>query len=60
MLQGFVISRPNFHYQIISTPPLFDPEAVEDEEQTVAAAIQTYADRVEQHAREHPDHLMKI
>ncbi len=60
VLQGFVISRPNFHYQIISTPPLFDPEAVEDEEQTVAAAIQTYADRVEQHAREHPDHLMKI
>ncbi len=59
-LQGFVISLKDFHYRIVVTPPLFDPDGVTDPDRTIAEALQTYADAVEAHAREHPDHLMNI
>ena len=59
-LQGFVVSRPNFYYQLIVTPPLIDPKTVTDESETIANVIQRYADGVERFAREHPDHLMNI
>lgn len=59
-LQGFVISRRNFYYELVVTPPLIDPKTVTDESETIANVIQLYADSVEQFAREHPDHLMNI
>jgi len=59
-LQGFVVSRRNFYYQLIVTEPLIDPEAVVDEAETVSHVIQRYADGVEEFARQHPDHLMNI
>jgi len=59
-LQGFVVSRKNFYYQLIVTPPLIDADAVTDETQTIANVIQHYADGVERFARDHPDHLMNI
>lgn len=59
-LQGFVISRPGFHYDFVLTPALLDPDSIVDERQAIADALQHYADGVEQHAREHPEHLMKI
>ena len=59
-LQGFVVSRKNFYYQMVVTPPLLRPESVNDEAETIAIVIQKYADGVERFAREHPDHLMNI
>ena len=59
-LQGFVVSRKNFYYQLIVTPPLIDAEDVTDEPQTIENVIQHYADGVERFAREYPDHLMNI
>lgn len=63
MLQGFVVSRPNFYYRLVVGATLWDPETVElvaDEETVVSDCLQRYANGVEAHAREHPDHLMKI
>ena len=63
MLQGFVVSRPNFYYRLVVGETLWDPESVElvaDEETVVSDCLQRYANGVEGHAREHPDHLMKI
>lgn len=59
-LQGFVVSRKNFYYRLILTPPLIDPDSVTDESATIADVLQRYADGVEQFAREYPDHLMNI
>ena len=59
-LQGFVVSRKNFYYQLIVTPPLIEVGSVTDEAQTISSVIQHYADGVERFAREHPDHLMNI
>lgn len=60
ILQGFVVSRKNFHYDLIAAEPLHLPEESGDEEQLVSDVIQRYATSVERFAREHPDHLMNI
>ncbi len=59
-LQGFVVSRRTFYYQLIVTEPLIEPGNVVDETETISNVIQRYADGVERFAREHPDHLMNI
>ena len=59
-MQGFIESRRNFYYRLIATPPLIEPGSAADDEATIAAALQRYADGVERFAREHPDHLMNI
>lgn len=59
-LQGFVVSRRNFYYQLIVTESLIDPDTVVDEAETLSQVIQRYADGVEAFARRHPDHLMNI
>lgn len=62
IIQGFVVSRKNFYYQLIATPPLVDPEiaANSEEDAVVSGILQTYATAVEQFVREHPDHVMNI
>lgn len=63
ILQGFVVSRRDFYYRLVISDTLWDPETVElvaDEETVVSECLQRYANNVETHAREHPDHLMKI
>ncbi len=58
-VQCFVVSRKNFYYQMIVTPPLCDPDDGHGEE-LLPQVMQRYADGVEAFAREHPDHLMNI
>jgi lauroyl/myristoyl acyltransferase len=60
ILQGFVVSRRNFYYDLIVAQPLHLPEEKGDEDQLVSDVIQRYATAVEQFARNHPDHLMNI
>ena len=57
--QAFVVSRRNFYYQLIVTPPLHEPTGGDDES-AIPDVMQRYADGVERFAREHPDHLMNI
>lgn len=59
-IQGFVVSRRNFHYDLIVAPPLIDPESITDESASIGDVMQRYANGVERFAREHPDHLMNI
>jgi lauroyl/myristoyl acyltransferase len=59
-LQAFVVSRRNFYFQMIITPPLLEPDHAGDEAQTISEVLQRYASGVEAFARAHPDHVMNI
>jgi len=59
ILQGFVISRRNFYFRLVIRGPLVDPAAGRDDFETVAAALQRYADNIEEHVREYPCHISK-
>ncbi len=60
--QAFVVSRPNFYFQLIVQPPLYVPGSGQDADspEHVAELMQRYADGIEAHVREHPDHLSRI
>jgi len=63
ILQGFVVSRRNFYFRLIATPPLHAPTdrpAPGDEEALLAGIMQKYADGIAAHVREHPDHLSRV
>lgn len=58
---AFVVSRPNFYFRLIVLPPIHIPaedQPVENPE-LIAELMQKYADGIEQHVREHPDHLSR-
>lgn len=59
ILQGFVISRRNFYFRLIIKGPLVDPAASHDNVETLTAALQHYADNIEEHVREYPCHISK-
>lgn len=60
--QAFVVSRRDYYFRLIVSPPLFVPsdQATPDEDGLVAELLQRYADGIEAHLREHPDHLSRI
>jgi lauroyl/myristoyl acyltransferase len=62
VLQGFVVSRPNFYFRLIVHPPLYVPKQDEDNhnDELVSRLMQRYADGITQHVREHPDHLSRV
>ena len=61
VLQGFVVSRPNFYFRLIANPPLHVPAPGDNDErpELVARLMQQYADGIEAHIREHPDHISR-
>jgi KDO2-lipid IV(A) lauroyltransferase len=60
--QAFVVSRPNFYFRLIVRPPVYVPSGGTDGDppQLVAEVMQRYADGIEAHVREHPDHLSRV
>jgi len=62
IVQGFVVSRPNFYFRLICSPALHDPvdRAEADDDPLLAAILQRYADGIAEHVRAHPDHLSRI
>lgn len=61
--QAFVVSRPNFYFRLIVRPPVLVPGEEQDgadSPERVAELMQQYADGIEAHVREHPDHLSRI
>lgn len=60
--QAFVVSRPNFYFRLIVSPPLQVPDGAPgaDSPARVAELMQRYADGIEAHMREHPDHLSRV
>ncbi len=59
ILQGFVVSRKNFYFRLIIQGPLIDPAASEDNPETLATAMQSYASNIEKHVRKYPDHISR-
>ncbi len=59
--QAFVVSRPNFYFRLIVKPPLHIPAEGERGENTelIARLMQMYADGIEAHVRENPDHISR-
>ncbi|MBU0618081.1 MAG: lysophospholipid acyltransferase family protein, partial [Planctomycetes bacterium] len=60
--QLFLVSRPHFYFRLIVHPPPYIPRGGEnaDSPQRVAELMQRYADGIEAHVREYPDHLSRI
>lgn len=60
--QAFVVSRPNFYFRLIVKPPIYNGAAAGGEhgEELIAELMQKYADGIEAHVREHPDHISRI
>lgn len=63
VVQGFVVSRPNFYFRLIVNPPLYSPPAGKEDAgenpDLLAELMQKYADGIDAHVREHPDHLSR-
>ena len=61
VLQGFIVARRDFYFRLTVTEPLIDPETVgQDEQAAIDAAMQKYADNVEQHVQRYPCQLSRI
>ncbi len=60
VIQCFIISEPNFKYRAEMLGPLVDPELIEDEEETVARAMQEYAANVERYVRKYPSSISRL
>lgn len=58
--QGFIISKPWFHYEMIVSPPLVDPDARGDSQEVVQQIMQEYAGNIEAHVRRYPDHISRL
>jgi KDO2-lipid IV(A) lauroyltransferase len=60
--QAFVVSRPNFYFRLIVRPPLHisNGEPQTEDPQRISELMQRYADGIEAHVREHPDHLSRV
>jgi lauroyl/myristoyl acyltransferase len=61
IVQGFVVSRRNFYFQLV-VRPLYIPDqaGVDGRPGLIAELMQKYADGIAAHVREHPDHLSRI
>jgi KDO2-lipid IV(A) lauroyltransferase len=59
IVQGFVVSRPNFYFRLVVRPLELPPEAEGDRPEVLTELMQRYADGIAAHAREHPDHFSR-
>ncbi len=61
IVQGFVVSRKNFYFQLV-VRPLYVPRGAGDDRrpELIAELMQKYADGIAAHVREHPDHLSRV
>lgn len=60
IVQAFVVSRPNFYFRLIVKPPLLIPDGTETDAPQVQELMQRYADGIQAHVHEYPDHLSRI
>ncbi len=59
IIQGFVVSRPNYYFDLVGSGPLA-PAGAPADDATIAAVMQSYADGIAAHVRSHPDHLSRL
>ena len=58
--QGFVVSKPNYHYELIVLPLHSDAGHSQDSPEVLGQIMQTYARNIEAQTRLFPDHVSKI
>ena len=58
--QGFIVSRLNFHYELIASPVLIDPDEGRDTQAVVQELMQAYARNIEAHLRQFPELVSRI
>jgi lauroyl/myristoyl acyltransferase len=59
LLMGFIISCPNYHYQVVFYPWFVDPDKADASEETIQRVMQDYAHTIENHVKKYPDHISK-
>lgn len=57
--QGFVVSRPNFYFDLVLKGPLIESETATDTPETLQTIIQRYADNIAEHLAQYPDHISR-
>ena len=60
IIQAFPVPTEGFRYRLEIVDMLIDPEQVEDPEQAIAEAMQTYATTVEAHVRQSPHLITRV
>ena len=60
VLQGFVISGPDFRYRLDLLGPLVPDSVGTDDSPSVQSAMDAYARNIEVYIREYPDHLSRV
>lgn len=60
MLQGFIVSKPYYRYEVVVTPPMIERRAGAEEPEIIREVLKQYTAGVEDFARRNPDHLMNI
>jgi lauroyl/myristoyl acyltransferase len=57
--QGFVVSHPNFYFDLILKGPLIESETATDTPESLQTIIQRYADNIAEHLAQYPDHISR-
>lgn len=60
VLQGFIVSRDNFVYQLELHGPMVDPDRFEESPELLGDILQRYADNIAEYARQYPDHITRV
>ena len=60
VIQGFVISKKNFYFHLVPTRLLGPSQGGKENAELLADTLQNYANHIEQHVRECPDHISRI
>lgn len=59
ILQSFMVAHDDFRYELRLLGPFTDPDHDRESPELLAAVLQRYADHIEEHARAHPDQVMR-
>lgn len=60
IIQGFVISEPNFHYRLDFLGPLLDPSQAVESPELIQSAMDRYATNLERYILQYPDHISRV
>lgn len=60
ILQGFIVSGPNFRYRLELLGPLVDSSVAKDTPEVLQEVMQVYARHIEDFMRRHPCHVSRI
>lgn len=60
VIQGFVVAKPDFHYELILHDTLLTGDEGDESPEALAAVMQRYADGIAEYLRRYPCHVTKL